>query len=335
MSLWEPARSEPDLGGGRRTRAVRHLPEPSKFWIAYSPRSWRCAGDPYTNLATGRLGSAHGAKELPAFDVKGMDDLLYLPPVVEGLRDQREELAEALVKASSPVLVQRSPGDPPGNDTRDVYDLLAPLLSHEVERLALVPEGATAVWPLIAGVTDHPELWDEGCALLSEAGAECVQPVLLELSALERRRLAEGRGDEVFDALFHGPEPSEQAFARYADQHQLKIFMVRKLLGGVPRVLNNRRLAADLALAGELWMRLGRSMSGGQGLFRASRGAESTHQDLVALAREKNLRVMNWLDLKSVEMVRDLVLEGSSELLESLLAEYLGREPDGDSAAQS
>ncbi len=330
MTLWEPAGSETDLGGGRRTRAVRHLPEPSKFWIAYSPRSWRCASEPFTDLATGRLGAAHGAKEIPTFDVKDVDDLLYLPPVGKKLRKPREKLAEALVKATCPVLVQRSPGDPPGRSTRDVYDLLSPLLSQDVERLALVPKGATAVWPLIAGVTDHPELWDEGCSLLAEAGAECVQPVLLELSAVERRRLAEGRGDDVFDALFHGPEPSERAFSRYADRHQLKIFMVRRPLGGQPRVLNNRRLAADLALAGELWMRLGRSMSGGQALLRASRGAESTHQDLVALAREKNLRVMNWLDLKSMEMVRDLVLEGSSELLESLLDEYLGREADAE-----
>lgn len=336
MSLGEPSGLEQAQGNERRTRAVRHLPEPGKFWIVCSSRSWRCADRLWTDLSTGRLGAAHGATEIPALDVDEMDDLLYLPPVGEVLHTRRDQLAASLVEGGTcQVLVQRAPGERPGSATRDVYDLLNPLLDRELERLALVPAGSTAAWPLIAGITDHPELWDEGCSILAEAGAKCVQPVLLELTPLERRRLAEGRGDEVFDALFHGPAPSEQAFSRYAARYGLEFFMARKPAGGPPRVLNNRRLAAELALAGELWLRLGKSVSGGQALFRASRGAESTQHDLVALAREKNLRVMNWLDLKSVEVVRDLVLEGSSDLLVSLRAEYLGQKiSEGDPAAE-
>ena len=85
----------------------------------------------------------------------------------------------------------------------------------------------------------------------------------------------------------------------------------------------NRRLAADLALAGELWLRLGRSETTGQALFRAARGADATARDLTALAREGNLDVLDWLDATGVEVVREAVTGGRSALIDSLLEEYL------------
>ena len=315
-----------------RTRAVRQIPEPARFWIAHSPRSWRCSDQAWTDLANGRLGGLQGkvSANLPVIDGGGLDDLFYLPPVQSDLEKARDELAQSFLDAGTPVLIQLRPGEQTEVAHASlVYDLLGSFLRDEPEELEGLPSGSTAVWPLIPGVSDHPEFWDEGLETLGAIGVDCVQPVAVDLSATDRRRLAEGRDEHVFDALFHGSPPSERAFARYADRHGLRFFMRRRRTGQLPRVENNRRLAADLALAGEIWTRLGRSVNGGQAFFRGARGAERTHHDLVALVREKNLQVMDWLDSNALEMARESVQEGSSSLLRELFDEYLGRVDPG------
>lgn len=314
-----------------RTRAVRQFPEPGRFWIAYSPRSWRCAGTPWTDLANNRLGGFQGVtiEMLPAFEVADLDDFLLLPPVMEGLENERDRLAGHLIEQRVPVLLELRPGESSDvAQARKIYDLLGPLLRGDLDQFKRLPAGSAAVWPLLPGLTDDPEIWDEGLGLLAAVGVSCVQPMAVELLPRERRHLAEGRDDDVFDALFHGPLPSERAFARHVDHHGLEVFMRRPPAGGTPRVENNRRIAADLALAGELWRRLGRSVSSGQSLFRAARGAESTSHHLMALAREKNLVVMEWLDAKSLAVIEEIVREGRAQLLQELMDEYLGRGED-------
>jgi len=317
-----------EIGERTRTRAVRQIPEPGRFWIAYSPRSWRCAGELWTDLANARLGGFQGAQvgALPSLEVADLDDFLVLPPVMEGLEGERDRLAIELIEKGAPVLLGLRPGERcEVAQARKIYDLLGPLLRGELERFTRLPTGSTAVWPLIPGLSDHPEVWEEGLSLLRAVGVSCVQPVTVELLPRERRHLAEGRDDIVFDALFHGPPPSERGFARHADRLGLEVFMRRQPTGGSPRIENNRRIAADLALAGELWLRLGRSVGGGQALFRAARGAEGTHYDLMALAREKNLMVMEWLDANALAVVQEIVREGRARLLQELMDEYLGR----------
>ncbi len=311
----------------RRIRALRQIPEPGRFWIAGGPRAWPCTEGPWTDLANGRLKAFQGppASLFPAVEAGKLDDLFYLPPVDLSLAGDRDRLARELVEAGTPAVVELRPGERPPPGVAVVYDLASSLLAEEIGRLADLPAGAVAVWPLIAGLTDRPETWEAGCALLASAGVRAVQPLAVDLDPVVRRCLAEERDDEtLFDALFHGEPPSEREFSRLAHRQGLSAFIPRPPTGVSPRQVRNRRFAADLALAGELWLRLGRSESQGQALLRAARGADRTSYDLAALAVERNLSLMFFLDRTSVEVVVELVGEGRSSLLASLLDEYLG-----------
>ncbi|MDA8017372.1 MAG: hypothetical protein MPN21_07965 [Thermoanaerobaculia bacterium] len=326
-----------DRGGGP-TRAVRQLPEPVHFWIAHAPRSWRFCSVLWSDLARGKLGGfkrSTAEHDLPEYDLDHLDDLFYVPPVNRSLAGRRTELLGELVAAGVPALVQLWPGETIPKKLMaagegllfPIYDLLQALLKGEVEQILKLPEGATVVWPLIPGISDHVETWEEGCELLAAKNVASVQPLTLSLEAKERRALAEGRPDHTFDALFHGSRPSEHRFGRVACEHGLSPWTARPPTGR-SRLLNNRRLAAHLALAGEMCLRLER-VSQGQGLLRAARGAESTSHDLEALAREGNLRVMDWLDRYGLVLVKELADEGESELYTSILQRYLGL-VDGD-----
>ncbi len=320
----------PVVAGRRRPGLARLHPEPARLWIVYAPRTWPAGEAPWIDLAAGRLRALRqparhrGGAALPQIDAADLDDLCYLPPVAAGLAAARDRWAAVLIESGSPVLVQLEPGTGTGaSGAQVVYDLLRPLLAGDLSPLARLPAGSSAVWPLLPGLTDSPELWDRGCELLARAGSASVLPLAVELAADDRRRLAELGGEDAFDALFHSQAPSERDFARHAARHDLAVFAPRPAAGGTARQVRNRRLAADLTLAGDLWLRLGKSVGGGQALFRAARGAESTSRDLAAVAREGNLGVLDWLDERSVALVGELVAGGRSSLLESLLEEYL------------
>lgn len=323
-----------DRGGGP-TRAVRQLPEPAHFWIAHAPRSWRFSSDLWTDLGRGKLGGfkrSTADHDLPEYDLENLDDLFYVPPVDKNLVSQRDELLRELVSAGVPALVQLRPGETckvKDDLLHPIYDMLQPLLQGEVERALKLPKGVPVVWPLIPGISDHVETWDEGCELLAMREVASVQPMALELEAKERRALAEGRPDHTFDALFHGTHPSEHSFGRVASEHGLSPFLERPRTGVSPRQINNRRLASYLALAGEMCLRM-EKVSQGQGLLRAARGAESTSHDLSALAREGNLRVMDWLDRHGLVLVEELADEDDSELYRQILDRYLGRASDDE-----
>ncbi|MCP4661359.1 MAG: hypothetical protein GY856_38640 [bacterium] len=340
----------PNPGPSQRSRPTaasekppRQLPEPVRFWIAHTPRRWHSAGGFWTDLAHARIRGFRttGGAPLPELEAGGLDDLFHLPPVRPELRAARDELAAALAQSGTPVLAQLLPGEParlPGEPARlpgvvVVFDLLRPLLEGRLDRLGELPEGSTAVWPLVAGLTDQPESWEEGCERLAAAGVGCVQATAVELDPELCSRLARDRGDDVFDALFHGEPPSERSFSCCAHAHGLEVFTPRPATGRSPRQIRNRHLAAQLALAGELWLRLDRSVASGQALFRAARGAESTRHDLAALVREENLTVMNWLSTRSAELIVEVVTRDRSSLLEELLEEYLGGTGDRGSGS--
>ncbi len=262
--------------------------------------------------------------ELPRLDAAELDDLFYLPPVPRDQAAARDGWAAGLIESGTGVLIQLNPGDATEvAEARVVYDLLRPLLAGDVAQLAELPAASIAVWPLIPGITDSPELWQGGCAALAEAGVAVVQPSIVELRGDQRRQLAEAGGDGVFEALFHGPPPAEREFSRRAAGHGLAAFAPRPSGFGTARQLRNRRLAGDLALAGELWLRLGRSVAAGQALLLAARRADTTRRDLAALAREGNLGVLDWLDGRSVDLVAEITATGRSSSVEALLAEYL------------
>lgn len=328
-----------DRGGGP-TRAVRQLPEPAHFWIAHAPRSWRFSSVLWSDLGRAKLGGfkrSTADHDLPEYDLENLDDLFYVPPVDRSLVGQRNQLLHELIAAKVPALIQLWPGETIAKKIMasgdgllfPIYDLLQALLKGEVEQVLKLPEGATVVWPLIPGISDHVETWDEGCEMLAMKKVASVQPVTLELEAKERRALAEGRPDHTFDALFHGSRPSEHSFARVAQEHHLPAWTERPRTGVSARQLNNRRLAAHLAVAGEMCLRM-EKVSQGQGLLRAARGAESTVHDLMALAREGNLRVMDWLDRSGLVLVDELAEEGESAFYSKIMQRYLGLADDAD-----
>lgn len=286
------------------------------------------AGGPWTQLAPrslqGLSESPGAGAALPELDASDLDDLFFLPPVDDELRGERDLWAKELVRSGTPLLLALQPGEEARVDGAwIVYDLLRPLLAGDVERLALVPSGATGVWPLVPGVADSPDLWHRGCAVLAEAGASCLQPVRVALTPEDRRHLAELGGEGAFDALFHAEAPAERELGRCAARHGLRVFPSRPETGYTPRQVRNRRLAAELALVGELWSRLDRPVAAGQDWLRAAREAEASHLDLAALARESNLQILDWLPEGGVEVLNEVVERDGSALLESLLAEYL------------
>jgi hypothetical protein len=83
-----------------------------------------------------------------------------------------------------------------------------------------------------------------------------------------------------------------------------------------------------LALAGEIWLQLGRPVEQGQAFYRSARWVDRTSYDLEALAREGNLAVLP-LDPASREIVAEGAATGESEWLARLLEEYLAPEETG------
>ncbi len=323
----------PSPGAVSPPRAATRVAEPAGFWIRYTPRGWPAPDRPWLDLGRGTLGAASGgAGALPEPAGAPFDDVLWLPPVPDELAGERDRLAAGHLAAGTPVLVGLVAGQAaavPG--AVPLVDPLAALLAEDAAVLAEVPAGAAVAWPLVAGLTDRPELVAAGLEHLAAAGAGAVQATVPRLEAAARRRLADHAGDpEAFDRLFHGPEPDERAFARAAARQGFDVFLARPLprapLGGA----GNRRLAEVLYLAAELWLRLGRSPEAGQALFRAARWVDESGYDLEALAREGNLGVVAAIDARSRELLEATVASGGEpELLAALRRAYTGDEEIG------
>jgi hypothetical protein len=270
---------------------------------------------------------APGAGKPPDLPAGPFDDVLYVPPIDRGGRDLGrlfDVLLSGPLADGTPVVVHLFPGDrrPPEGAT-GVFDLLGTLLSWNLSALDSLPEGSAAVWPLVAGLTDDEGLREEGLERLAGAGVRVVQPVVPELSPEDRRALAEGRDEEVFDALFHGRSPDARVLARSAAARGLEVFLPRPLprvpLGGA----RQRELGGLLLLAGDLCQRLGR-VGRGQAHFRAARWVDRTRYDLRVLAREGNLSVIHWLDEGSREIVEEWAETGRSAIVEGLVGEWVG-----------
>jgi hypothetical protein len=341
----------PEGGAAPGLRFAARLPEPAHFWIRSAPRAWEGPALPWLDLATGRLGRsgrrsadrAAGFAEAMAATLTApeseaerpppppplLDDLLYLPPVAAPLAAARDALAERALAGGTPVLVQLLPGDRAEGAAAAgavlVVDLLAALLSGDLGGLQAIPErAAAAVWPLLPGIADDPALWERGCELLAAAGLPRVQALAPALGPGDRRRLAEASGGVAFEALFHRQPPAERDFARVAHRHGLAPFLPRPLPRPPQRRAGNRRVAGALALAAELWLRVGRPVEQAQSLFRAARWLDATAYELEALAREGNLAVVTALDPLARRAAAEALAEGEPALLAELMAEYLG-----------
>jgi hypothetical protein len=248
----------------------------------------------------------------------------------------RNALARQRLAHGTPVLIQVLPGED-GADLVDltagapgaavVVDLLALLLERDLEGLERLPADRLAVWPLLPGLTDDPALWEAGCASLARAGFQGVQALAPALTPADRRRLSEtwgGEREDTFDALFHRncEGAAERAFAQVAHRFGFSPFLPRPLPGPPIHGSDNRRLAGIVALAAELWLRLGRPVEPGQSLYRGARWIDKTFYDLSGLAREGNLSVLPTLDDASRRLVAESA-RGEPGLLAELLAEYV------------
>jgi hypothetical protein len=308
------------------------VPEPGRFWIRYFPKTWAPPERPWLNLAAGTLGDAARAQpDVPLHLAEtAREDVLYVPPVAPPRAAARDELTRGLLVGGTPVLIQLFPGEtttvPPAAGAAFVFDLLDALLERDLQALRRLPSEANAVWPLLPGLTDDPELWELGCRELADARVRCVQALTPALTPADRRWLAERWGaEEAFDVLFHRPAPCERDFARAAHRHGLEPFVGRPLPRPPAHGVGNRRIGAALALAGELWLRLGRPVETGQALYRDARWVDRASHDLEALAREGNLGVLP-ISPASREIAAECAATGESATLARLVAEYLAPE---------
>lgn len=328
----------------RRAAARRPRPrvaEPGTLWTRYTPRGWAPPDHPWLDVAAGRLGwpapegtaAARASHPVPAVGGAPLDDLLWLPPVATGNAAGRDAVAAAHLDHGTPVVAQLAPGASSLMDgVTPVYDLTPVLVSAGrgagFDRL---PAGAAVAWPLVAGVSDDPELQRELLARLAAAGAVAVQAVVPRLTPADRRRLAEGVADEVFDRIFHAPPPDERGFARAAVAAGLAPFVPRPLPRpsadgtSVAGRVASRRVAAALHLVAELWLRLERPPEQGQAIVRAARWIDDSGYDPEALARDGNLGVVEPLDPLSRRLIAEAAASGGSPaLLADLAAEYAG-----------
>ena len=307
--------------------------DPNHCWVRFSPRSWPGADQLWLDLFTRGLGRPDrgGVDQNVDLISESRDDVVYLPPVDETHEEGRRRAIEVMEESDSPLLVQILPGNLPlSSESLYVFDLLQVIATRQLEELPELPAGSSLLWPLVGGYTDDPGLWNEVLPGLEEGGVSRVQGLAADLSPADRRRIVEVAGDQGFDRLFHGQPPSEREFASAVHRFGMEPFLSRPLPKSPARLRGNRRLAEDLALIGELWLRLGRSESRGQGFYRAARWIDREAHDLMALAREGNLGVVTWLDAESRELVQEIVASGSASLLAELRDEYLGSSPASD-----
>jgi hypothetical protein len=316
---------------------VSQLPDPGRLWIRFAPRSWPAPPEPWSDFAGARLGTSRAGQGVTV--AGALDDVLYLPPVAPELEPARLNSARQRLADGTPVLLQHAAGDPHATalaaagsladglqragleGATVVFDLLPALLAGELDALGCLPAGAITVWPLIAGISDQPQLWRQGCERLAAAGAAVVQALALSLTPVDRRRLLVGR-EEAFDSLFHGAGPSEREFARVAHGYRLAPFLPRPLPRQPLLGAGNRELAGALTLAADLWLRLGRPAGRGLDMARAAHWVDRSTYDVGALAREGNLGVVPEIDETTRGAIEGWAGDGRLELLDELLAEY-------------
>ena len=302
---------------------VRVPLDPGRFWIRYTPRVWPSPDTRWVHLAAARPGPAD-MKAVGRFVeiVDRPDDVLYLPATREEFREDRDRLVLELVGSEVPILVQVLPGERVSSEVLAVLDLSPLLFELGAQDLPEAPLPALAVWPLVAGITDRPELVADLGPKLVDAGVRVITVMRLELDAREKRELAEGRSESVFEALFHRQPVQERRLAGTLASLGLQVFPPRPTAAGLPAFQLRRRLAGLLAEAAELDLRCARH-GRGQELYRAARYLDESVIDILALHREGNLHVLGWLDAESRSIIESAI-SGVGDALEERRSAYLG-----------
>jgi len=257
-------------------------------------------------------------------------DVGLLPPVSKDRREEKASLVASVARPGAVVLDQRIAGDhdrsSPVPFTQIVDDLFHPLLEADLADLDTLAPDSLVLVPLLPGLSDAPESWQRLLARLAPRHPAAVIGSAPVLSPADRRRLVDQLGEASFEAVHHGGFPAarlERAFARAVAAAGLSPSWERPPLPLPPRAARHRELAAALAEAGELWLRLGRSEAEGESLLAAARHAEASTLDLAALAREGRLALLAVLSPLARRLIEELGREGISSLLAELRGEYL------------
>lgn len=277
------------------------LPEPANCWIRRRPGVWNVGPTSWCDLGTGSLGEIGREFELPELPpVEG--GTVYVPPVRSDLRPELDQRLGVWLEAGGTAVIQRLIGDDlwESGDALVIWDLTPALLQGELERVGSLPNGGAALWPLIGGLTDDPELWEKGCRALEGAGVTALLGVALELDGRQRRGLIESLGGG-FETVFHRPTPNPRDFAAVAWEYGLRPFPPRHTHGSRRRQ-RNQQAAELLALAGEACMA---SEAQTQELFRAARWIEDTPVDVRALALEGNLLIVEQIGPLALQVLME------------------------------
>ncbi|HVS65616.1 MAG TPA: hypothetical protein VMT85_19165 [Thermoanaerobaculia bacterium] len=302
-----------------------HLPEARTLWTRYRPKGWGGAPGPWFDLVDGGLGGGLRGAAPRVEDVAALDDLVYLPPPGRGDSGLRDELAAAAIEYGLRPVVQVGLEDP----LPSLQGSFTLLIDSLPALLAAAPAGSGgegAVWllPAIPGLTAGESAQERVCARLVELSASAVHVYEPRLGGSELRRLAELFGGDGFEHLFHGEPVDGTPLMRSARRAGLEVLRPRPAAGVAGRAAENRVLSGLLSQAADLWLRAGRPPSAGQVLFRAAREVDRTAFDLRALAREGNLRVLEWLAEPAGALVDGWLATGAAPLLDDLAAEVLG-----------
>lgn len=321
-----------------------HRPEPRNLWIRWRPRRWAVGESVFVDLAAVCFATdsweASPAGSFAQPEVESLDDTVYVPCGGASLTESRRELAERLVAAGLPVVLQVSPeggmAEPDwergleararaqGCDVLRVADLTALLLRDQIgEGVLEVLAGTIAVLPLLPGVLDRTRF----AALASDLSRHAVRGVHLvaiAASPATRRRIADHlERERDYRALFHARSPDERELARIALDHGLAVALPRPLPRATRRLRTNRVVAGHLAEAGDLWSRLEPSGREAASFFRAARFVDDSPHDLEALARDGNLHVFEWLEPAPRELVEETLREGKARMVEELRTRWL------------
>jgi hypothetical protein len=315
-------------------------PSPFRAWIRWAPRAWPAPSRPWLDLTGPRLG---WPEDLPGRALRLVTtapppeapELVYLPPVEGAAEAERDELLATLVDDGHVAVVQLFAGqaERPGLAGFHLLDS-TPLLLGEGLGLPpppFAPERAEAtdlvvLLPLLPGF--ELDALDPVLDQAAKLAPVAVLPVTPELGPADRRRLVDRLGEERFDAVFHGEPPAETAVASRAARLGLRTLPARPLVTALPpRAARNREIAAALAEAGELWLRLGRSEGEGVALLAAARRVEPMARDVSALALEGHLGLLDFLSATARRVVTEAA-EGEEGLLADLRARWeSGAEP--------
>jgi hypothetical protein len=310
------------------------VPEPLGLWIRAVPKRWPAPESPALDLAERRIlwpAEEPGPAELPPAPSADRADPCYVPPVPRALRSRRERWVLDLERTGGVAIVHLTwdeAGEPAATGSRWVDAFAFLLGAASSADAASLPLEVPVAFPLLPGLSATPESWRPWLEAFAVAGRRLVAGLPVELTPLDRRRLADRAGEQHWEAIFHGDAADERQFVRLAAELGLETRVPRPRAPRTPRSQRNRDLATALAEAGHLVLRLGGSEAEGQALLASARHLEATPLDVPALAREGNLPVLSWLSPGAREMVAELVESGRSQRLEGLLLDW--RAPASD-----